>query len=113
MLDLASADVGAMVNDLEACGGLAVGSLTINGDAVKPVWDLLSSLVTLNLKGKAAAAFGSYGWSGEGPKLISRRLEDLKMKLVGDPVTCTLVPTEENLRAARELGGKLAAAMGV
>ena len=89
------------------------GSLTINGDAVKPVWDLLSSLATLNLKGKAAAAFGSYGWSGEGPKMIARRLEDLKMKLVGDPVTCTLVPTEENLQAARDLGKKLAEGMGV
>jgi flavorubredoxin len=113
LLDLTSADVGALLGDLEACGGLAVGSLTVNGDAVKPVWDLLSSLATLNLRDKAAAAFGSYGWSGEGPKMISRRLEDLKMKLVADPVTCTLVPTEENLQAAWELGGKLAKGMGV
>ncbi len=113
VLDLSSADVGALVNDLEACGGLAVGSLTINGDAVKPVWDMLSSLATLNLRGKAAAAFGSYGWSGEGPKMIARRLEDLKMKLVADPVTCTLVPTAEDLAAARELGAKLAAGMGL
>ncbi len=111
LLDLAGADVGALLNDLEACGGLAVGSLTLNGDAVKPVWDLLSSLATLNLRGKAAAAFGSYGWSGEAPKMISRRLGDLKMKVVGDPVTCTLAPTEENLQAARELGTELAAAM--
>jgi flavorubredoxin len=113
LADLASAEVGSLLGDLEACGGLAVGSLTINGDAVKPVWDLLSSLATLNLKGKAAAAFGSYGWSGEGPKLISRRLEDLKMKVVAEPVTCTLVPTEENLQAARDLGKKLAEGMGL
>ncbi len=108
LLDLSSADVGAVLSDIEACGGLAVGSLTINGDAVKPAWDLLSSLATLNLRGKAAAAFGSYGWSGEAPKMLARRLEDLKMRLVGEPVTCTLAPTEEDLGAARELGKKLA-----
>ncbi len=31
----------------------------------------------INLKGKMGAAFGSYGWSGEAPKLI---LEIMKYK---------------------------------
>ncbi len=111
LLDLSGTDVGALLDDIEACGGLAVGSLTINGDAVKPVWDLLSSLATLHLRGKAAAAFGSYGWSGEAPKAIARRLADLKMRVIGEPATAQLAPSEADLQAARELGAKLAQAM--
>lgn len=38
------------------------GSPTINGDAVKPIHDLLSSLATISLKGKLGAALGSYGY---------------------------------------------------
>jgi len=111
LLDLASAQVGQLLDDIEACGGLAVGSLTINGDAVKPAWELLSSLATLSLRGKAAAAFGSYGWSGEAPQQLAARMGDLKMKLVAEPLRAHLVPTEADLQAARELGGQLAAAM--
>jgi len=36
-------------------GRLIFGTPTINGDAVKPVWDLLSSLVVINLKSKLEA----------------------------------------------------------
>ncbi|HEY3398598.1 MAG TPA: FprA family A-type flavoprotein [Armatimonadota bacterium] len=111
LLDLSSADLSAVTDDLETCGGVAVGSLTINGDAVKPVWDLLSSLATLNLRGKLAASFGSFGWSGEAPRFIASRLADLKMNVVGEPATARLVPTDEDLQAARALGAQMAQAM--
>lgn len=37
---------------------MTLGSPTINGDAAKPIWDLLSSLAVIDLKGKLGAAFG-------------------------------------------------------
>jgi len=112
LYDLSAVTPDQLVDDIEAADALAVGSLTINGDAVKPVWDLLSSLATLDLRGKAAAAFGSYGWSGEAPKFIAERLRQLRMKVVGDPATAQLVPTSEDLAECRELGRKLAEAVG-
>jgi flavorubredoxin len=111
VVDLATADLAALLGELETCGGLAVGSLTINGDAVKPVWDLLSSLATLELRGKAVAAFGSYAWSGEAPKYLHQRLLDLKMKPVAEPLRAHLTVDAADLQAARDLGAKLAEAM--
>ncbi|NLO73416.1 MAG: FprA family A-type flavoprotein [candidate division WS1 bacterium] len=111
LLDLSSADVGALLGEIETCGGLAVGSLTINGDAVKPVWDLLSSLATLELRGRPVAAFGSYAWSGEAPRFLHQRLLDLKMKPVADPLRAHLTVDEADLQAARDLGAKLAQVM--
>ncbi len=112
LYDLSAVTPDQLVDDIEAAAAIAVGSLTINGDAVKPVWDLLSSLATLDLRGKAAAAFGSYGWSGEAPKFIAERLRQLRMKVVDEPVTAHLTPTAEDLAACRELGRKLAEATG-
>jgi flavorubredoxin len=33
-------------------------------------------------KGKKAAAFGSYGWSGEAVKIIEDHLRNLKLKVI-------------------------------
>lgn len=111
LFDLSALSVGDVIDQIEAADAIAVGSLTINGDAVKPVWDLLSSLATLNLRGKVGAAFGSYGWSGEGPRFISQRLADLRMKVVSEPVTAHLVPTEADLASCRQLGATIAQAV--
>jgi len=61
--------------------GLIFGTPTINGDAVKPVWDLLSSLVVVNLKSKLGGVFGSYGWTGEAVKMVEDRLRGLKLRV--------------------------------
>ena len=109
--DLEAAQPGDLLGEVESADALAVGSLTINGDAVKPVWDFLSSLATLRLRGKAAAAFGSFGWSGEAVKLIEDRLKGLKFKVPFEGIRAQLVPTAEDLAACRDLGGRLAASV--
>ncbi len=43
---------------IESTDAMTLGSPTINGDAAKPIWDLLSSLAVIDLKGKLGAAFG-------------------------------------------------------
>ncbi len=108
VMDVASTELGLMIDRIEAADGIAVGSATINGDAVEPVWYLLSHLATLNLKGKVGASFGSYGWSGEAPKLIAERLKGLKLKVEEEPLRVNLVPTAEDLREAEEFGRRIA-----
>lgn len=107
LFDLEVTDAGTILDDIEAADALAVGSLTINGDAVKPVWDLLSSLATLKLRGKTAAAFGCYGWSGEAVKYIEERFGAIKLKVPVEGVRAQLMVTEKDLDACRDLGEKL------
>ncbi len=109
--DIAGTELGMMIDLIEAADGMAVGSTTINGDAVEPVWNLLSHLATLKLRGKLGAAFGSYGWSGEAPKLIQDRLSGLKFKTPLEPYRVNLVPTEEDLAGAVAFGKDLAASL--
>jgi flavorubredoxin len=111
VMDAAATELGVMIDRIEAADGITVGSATINADAVEPVWNLLSHLATLNLKGKVGASFGSYGWSGEAPKLIAERLKGLKLKVDEEPFRVNLVPTKQDLKEAEEYGRRIAKAL--
>ncbi|BBL72034.1 FprA family A-type flavoprotein [Methylogaea oryzae] len=109
--DLEACDTASMVDLIEEADGLALGSPTINGDAVKPVWDLLSSLAVIDLKGKTGAAFGSYGWSGEAVRLIEERLRGLKLQVPVAGLRLKLIPTDGELEQCRAYGRQLARAL--
>jgi len=108
MYDLQAGGNLPFVDLIEEADGLAIGSPTINGDAVKPVWDLLSSLAVIKVRDKLGAAFGSYGWSGEAINMIEDRLRGLKLRVPIKGVRARLIPTEEELLVCRDLGVQLA-----
>ncbi|MDF1526159.1 MAG: FprA family A-type flavoprotein [bacterium] len=107
LFDLEVTVGGSILDEVESADALAVGSLTINGDAVKPVWDFLSSLATLKLRGKAGAAFGCFGWSGEAVKFIEDRMKAIKLKVPVEGVRAKLMVTEQDLDECRALGKSL------
>ncbi|MDD5132557.1 MAG: FprA family A-type flavoprotein [bacterium] len=98
-------------DELEKADGLLIGSPTINRDIPKPVWDVLGLFQTVSLELKLAAAYGSFGWSGEAVKMIEDRLKSLKLKTFEPGYKVNFAPTEENLAKAREFGQKFAEAM--
>lgn len=108
LYDLEGGDAEIFTDLIEEADGLAFGSPTINGDAVKPIWDLLSSLTSVSIKGKLGAAFGSYGWSGEGVRLIEDRLRGLKLRVPIEGLRIKLVPDASELEQCRNLGENLA-----
>ncbi len=49
----------------------------------------------ISLKGKIGAAFGSYGWSGEAPKLILEIMKNkFEMQVVEPPLLAKYIPTK-------------------
>jgi flavorubredoxin len=109
LYDLEGGEVDPFVNLIEEADALLFGSPTINGDAVKPVWDLLSSLAVVNLKGKLGAAFGSYGWTGEAVRMIEDRMRGLKMRVPVSGLRVKLIPSEEELQDCHAFGRDIAA----
>ncbi|MHB0912248.1 MAG: FprA family A-type flavoprotein [Armatimonadota bacterium] len=94
--------------ELESAKGILVGSCTINGDAVEPVWRLLSLFALVNRRGKKAAAFGSYGWSGEAVPMIEERLRSLRLTVTESGLKANFVPTEADLEKCRAFGAEFA-----
>jgi flavorubredoxin len=108
LYDLEGGQAETFVDLIEEADALVFGSPTINGDAVKPVWDLLSSLTMVDVKGKLGAAFGSYGWSGEAVPMIEDRLRRLKLRVPVSGVKARLTPTDDEFAACREFGRQTA-----
>ncbi len=109
LLDVGGGLPDGIIDKLERADALVVGSPTFVGDALQPIWRLLSSFATIKVKGKVAAAFGSYGWSGEAVGMMEERFKGLKMTVVEPGVRAILVPTTEDLVHCRELGQNVAA----
>lgn len=108
LYDLEGAEVTPFVDLIEEADCILFGSPTINGDAVKPVWDLLSSLTVINTRGKLGAAFGSYGWSGEAVRMIEDRLRGLKMDQPVPGLRLKLIPSDEELQECKLFGKRIA-----
>jgi flavorubredoxin len=63
----------------------------------------------INLKGKVGAAFGSYGWSGEAPKLLLEIMKNrFEMKVTEPPLLVKYAPDEKGLEECRKLGKRVA-----
>jgi flavorubredoxin len=108
LYDLEGCEIAPFVDLIEEADGIVLGTPTINGDAVKPVWDLLSSLTVLNLKNKLGGVFGSYGWTGEGVRLVEDRLRGLKLRVPIPGLRVKLIPTEDEILDCRAFGLELA-----
>ncbi|TCP22014.1 flavorubredoxin [Rhodovulum adriaticum] len=109
LFDLEGGDVTPFIDLIEEADGLIFGTPTINGDAVRTVWDLLSSLVDIDTKGKLGAAFGSYGWTGEAVGMVESRMQGLKMRVPEKGLRIKMHPTEDELEECRDFGRRLAA----
>lgn len=87
------------------------GSPTINNGISYAIAGLLEMVHGLKFKNKKAAAFGSYGWSGEGVKLMNQHLQDSGLALVNDGLKTLWVPDGKTLEECRQYGRDFALAV--
>ncbi|WP_456433924.1 FprA family A-type flavoprotein [Thermosulfuriphilus sp.] len=99
-----------MTQVLEA-KGLVVGSSTLNNHMLPQMADVLTYIKGLRPRQKVAAAFGSYGWSGEAVKHMNKALEEMKAKLAHPGLRVKFVPTHEHLKECRDMGITVARAI--
>ncbi len=62
----------------------------------------------LALKGKIGAAFGSFGWSGEAPKLVLEIMKnEFEMHITEPPILSKYTPDAMSLKICAELGKRI------
>lgn len=90
---------------------LVLGSPTVNNGYLYAVAGMLELIKGAKFKGKKAAAFGSYGWSGESVKLMNEELRAAGFEVVDDGLRIQWRPDEMALDSlvqyGRSLGEKL------
>jgi flavorubredoxin len=97
-----------VMTELLGAGALVVGTPTMNNQMFPTVADFLTYAKGLKPRNLVAASFGSFGWSGEGAKIVRKELIEMKLDVVGDPLECRYVPKSEELARCRELGVTIA-----
>ncbi|BBF42741.1 probable flavoprotein [Lachnospiraceae bacterium KM106-2] len=103
LYDMVDYDQGEVLEQIGFADGLLFGTPTIVGEALKPIWDLTTSIFAETHGGKLASAFGSYGWSGEGVPHIIERLKQLRMNVV-DGLQIKFKPNESDFIDAYDYG---------
>jgi len=101
-----AADIRDLMEESDA---LVFGTPTINRDVPKPMWDVLSYLSTVSLKGNVCGIFGSYGWSGEACRIVEDRLKGMGLKLPAPFVRSPFAPKAEIIADCEALGRIVAA----
>lgn len=113
LYDVAEYSESELTAALNSSDAIAFGTPTINRNAVKPVWDVISSIDLVNMKNTPCFVFGSYGWGGEGIQLVHNHLDLLKLKTFEKPFGCIFNPSDEQIeeledyvkRFAEEIAG--------
>ena len=69
---------------------------------------LIEMIKGLKFKGKYAAAFGSYGWSGEVVKQLTQDLQDAGFEVVNEGHRSLWVPDDNEVKVLIDYGKKIA-----
>lgn len=85
---------------------LLVGTHTINRNAPQSIWRIITSLDQVRKRGMSYLVFGSYGWAGDGIKLIHKTLKEMGMRPINNPVEVLFKPTEEDYRLLKKAAAK-------
>ena len=97
LFNAAKEDKNDIMTEIFKSKAILMGSPTINNGYSYAVAGLLEMAHGLKFKKKKAAAFGSYGWSGDAPKMISEHLKGAGFELVDEGIKKLWIPDKAAL----------------
>ena len=104
LFNLAKSDKNDVITEVFKSKAILVGSPTINKGILVSVAGMLEEIKGLKFKNKKAAAFGSYGWSGESNKIISESLKTAGFEIIDDGIKVLWQPDQEGSAQCIEYG---------
>jgi|SRR5690554_513729 len=106
--NLAKYDDNDLITEVFKSKMVIVGSPTISNSILHSVAGFIHLIKELRFKGKKAAAFGCYGWSGESVKVINQMMEDAGFEVINEGFKNLWNPDEDAQNAALEFGKNIA-----
>jgi anaerobic nitric oxide reductase flavorubredoxin len=108
LFNISHSDKNDVVTEVFKSKALLVGSPTINRGILSAVAGFIEQIRGLKFKEKKAAAFGTYGWSGESVDMINTGLRDAGFELMGRGIKSIWNPDEESLKECFDFGKEIA-----
>ncbi len=100
-----------IMTEIIEAGAIAVGSPTLNNNIFPVIADVMTYIKGLKPQNKIAAAFGSFGWSGEAVKILNKEFSEMKLDIIDEGIRVQYVPDEDDLNRCFDLGVKIAKAL--
>jgi len=104
----AKTDKTDLITEVFRSRAIVMGSSTVNNGYLYSIAGILELIRGMKFKNKKAAAFGSYGWSGEAVKLINEELKKAGFEVVSDGYRVNWEPDKAELEKIKEFGRQLA-----
>ena len=84
LFNCSRSDKNDIISEVFKSKAVLAGSSTINKGILSALAGILEEIRGLAFKNKKAAAFGSYGWSGESVKMITEKLREGGFEIVNE-----------------------------
>lgn len=111
LFNAAKSDKNDILTEMFRSKAILFGSPTINFGISYAMAGIIEMVHGLKFKKKRAAAFGSYGWSGDAVGIINKRLQEGGLELINDGLKTLWVPDADSIDTARNFGRDIAAAI--
>jgi len=95
------------MTDLLDAKGFMVGSPTLHRNLFPSISSFLCYLRGLKPQNKIAAAFGSYGWSGEAVEQITNELKEIGLDVIDPGVRAQYAPGKDDLDQVKQLAQQM------
>ena len=102
------ADLNDVMTEVLKAKGFLVGCPTLNNNIMPSLAPYLEEMRGLRFLNKIGAAFGTYGWSGEGVKRLEEALEKATVKVVQPGIKILFKPNDEDLKSCEQFGRNFA-----
>ena len=106
--NLAKSDENDLITEVFKSKAVVIGSPTISNSILHSVAGFIHLMKELKFKGKKAAAFGCYGWSGESVKVINELMANAGFEVVSEGFRNQWNPDADAQISAVEFGKTIA-----
>jgi flavorubredoxin len=109
LFNVAGRDKNDLIVEIFRSKAVLFGSSTINNGILSGMAGIMEEIRGLRFKGKKAASFGSYGWSGESVKMLNELAVKAGFAVVSEGIRVMWTPDEKAAADCADFGKKFAA----
>jgi NADH oxidase (H2O-forming) len=95
LCDIEKMDHATIEQKISQASAIILGCPTFSQNILMPVYQVFALINPIRDRNKPAAAFGSYGWSGEGARIMTSAMNNLKLKVIDDGLMVKFTPHSE------------------
>lgn len=108
LFNAATTDKNDVITELFKSKAVLFGSSTVNKGIMHATGGILEMIKGIGFKNKKAAAFGSYGWSGESVAVLESALKAAKLEVIEGGARELWNPDKEALERCKDFGKSFA-----